>query len=125
MLGQDDGHVLDDLLRDFGDVLFVHLGDEDGADAGSVGRQHFLFEAADGQDPAAKGDFAGHGQAAVDRPLGESGGDGDGQGDAGRGSFLGLGALGQMHVEVELLIEVGVETEVVGAGTDVGHGRLR
>src|SRR5439155_19317397 len=59
-----------------GQVFFVHFRDDDSFDARALSREGFFFEAADGQDEAAQGDFAGHSDVGAHRPLAEKGGDG-------------------------------------------------
>ena len=83
MLHVDDVHSLDHLGRDFLDVAFIVLGDDDGVDAGALGAEQLFTEAADGQHAAAQGDFAGHGDIVAHRDTQEGTGDGRGDGDAG------------------------------------------
>jgi hypothetical protein len=52
--------LVDDLLRDLLEVRAVALGQEDALDAGAVGREDLLLDAADRQHPAAQRDLAGH-----------------------------------------------------------------
>ena len=77
MLKSDGEHFIDGggelefkdfayVLADFDEVFFVALGEDDGFDAGALGGDDFFLDAADGEDEAAEGDFAGHGQIRAD-----------------------------------------------------------
>ena len=64
-------HLVAHVLRDLLEVLLVLVGQNHLADAGAVGREHLVLDAADRQDPAAQGDLAGHGHIDPNRDLGE------------------------------------------------------
>ena len=130
---EDLVHLLDEVqlhgvLQELGEVgqVALVLGGQDGfEDAGAVGGEELLLQAADGEHLAAQGDLAGHGDVAADGDLGERAGERGGQGDAGGGAVLGDGAFGDVDVDVEVAVEVAGEAEVLGAGADVGERGLR
>ncbi len=59
-----------DVLRNFGQILLVFLGDEDGTDATTMGRQQLLFEAANRQHFTPLGYLTGHRHIALHRDVG-------------------------------------------------------
>src|SRR4029079_8797797 len=78
-----------------------------------------------GEGPAARGDLAGHREAAVDGAVGRGGDDGGGDGDAGGGAVLGDRAGGHVHVEVVVGEEAAVEALLRGVGAGERQRRLR
>ena len=64
---KSDRQTGEDLLRDFRQVFLIVLRKQYGTQAHSVGGQKFFFDAADGQNFAAQGDFARHGDVAAHR----------------------------------------------------------
>src|SRR5258708_11790151 len=115
----------EDLLRDFRQVLLIVLRNEYRTQAHSVGGQKLLFEAADGENFAAQGNFAGHGHITAHRNLSERADDGRADGDAGGGTVLRDGAFGNVHVNIESAVEISWQAELRGARARVTHGRLR
>ena len=88
------------------------LAGQDGfEDAGAQCGEQFLLQAADGQNLATQRDFAGHGDVAANRNLGQRAGERRGHGDAGRGAILGNRAFGHMQVQVNVAIELAAEPE--------------
>jgi hypothetical protein len=61
--------ILEDVRGNVDEILLVFLGDDDHLDAGTMGRQEFLLETADGKHPSPERDLTGHGQITPDRPL--------------------------------------------------------
>ena len=86
--------------------------------------EQFFFQAADGQNLAAKRDFAGHGQVATYWNFAQGAGDGGGNGDACRGPVLRNGALRNVHVQVKIAIEIAAQTEALRTRSNVRHRRL-
>src|SRR5580692_11119579 len=89
-----------------------------------MGGEKFFFYAADGEDFTAQGDFSGHGDVAADRNTRERADDGVANGDAGGRAVLGDSALGDVHVNVDVAVEILGQAEGVRARADVGHGGL-
>ena len=114
VLDGDDLNLFDDHGRDVLDIFFVLLGDDNLFDAAAVGRDDLLLEPADGQHPAAQGDFAGHGHLAVRGPFGKGRDDGGAHGNAGRWTVLGYSTFGNVDMQVELAVELAVDAEQVG-----------
>src|SRR5690606_6539161 len=81
MLDQLDVELAADVGRDLPQILLIFLGQEDRGDAGPVRCQHFLLDAAHGQDPPPEGDLAGHRHIAADGPLRQRGAQRDRDGD--------------------------------------------
>ena len=67
---------------------------------------NFFLHAADGQNLAAQRDFAGHGHVAAHRNVRQGADDGRADGDSGRRAVLGDGALGHVHVNIDVAVEV-------------------
>ena len=115
----------EDFLRDVRQVLLIILRKYDCAQAHSVSGEKFFFYAADGENFAAQGDFAGHSEVAANGIAGERADDGGADGDAGGGAVFGDGAFGHVHVNVDVAIEIFGQAEVRGARPNIGHGGLR
>ena len=47
--------------------------------------------------------------------------DGGGDGDTGAGAVLGHGTLGEVDMDVPILVEIGIDSQLSGVGADVGH----
>ena len=106
-------HYVPDLLRDIGQILLVVFGKDRFVDTVTVGRHQFFFQTADGQHLAAQGDLAGHGQVAAHGNLAQRAGDGGGDGDARRGAIFRDSTFGNVHVQVEIAVEVAAEAEAL------------
>src|ERR1700682_2227003 len=115
----------EDLLGDVRQVLFIVLRKYHGTQAHSMGGEEFFLEAANGQNFAAEGDFAGHRYVAADRNSGKRADDGSANGDAGGRTVLGNGAFRNVDVNIERTVEIFGQTDLPGAGAHVTHGRLR
>ena len=83
MLDQHQLHRLLDLIRDLVQVFAVLVRQDEGLDAGPMGRQQFLLEAADRKDLPPQRDLSGHRHVAAHRPVGQHGHHGRGHGDPG------------------------------------------
>src|SRR5882724_10063194 len=115
---QDDG-------RDLPDVLLVLHRDEDLLDAAAMRRQDLLLQAPDGQHVAPQRHLAGHGEIVSDRDARQRRDQSGRHGDAGRRAVLGDRTLRDVNVNVDLLVEVALEPELLGAGAHVAHRCLR
>src|SRR5580658_1069459 len=115
----------EDLLRDIRQVLLIVLRKQYRMQAHSMGGEQLFFDAADGQNFSAKGDFAGHGDVAAHGISREGADDRGADGDAGGRAVLGDSAFGDVHVNVESAIEIAGETQLRGARTNVAHRGLR
>ena len=87
-------------------------------------RQYFFFDAADGQNFAPKRDLAGHGHIAANRNMRQGAHDGGTNGDARRRPVFRDGAFGNVHVDIQVAIEVMRQAEGPGARAHITHGRL-
>src|SRR6202043_986735 len=96
----------EDFLRDVRQVLLIVLRKQHCAQAHSMGGEEFFLNATDGQNLAAQGDFTGHGDIAAHGNPGESADDGVADGDAGGRAVLGDGAFRNVHVNIDVAIEV-------------------
>ena len=76
-------HRIAEILRDFGYVFFVFLGQNHFEQSSAMSGQKFFFQAADGKNLAAQRDFAGHGDIAADGDAAQGAGKGGCDGDAG------------------------------------------
>src|SRR5258707_5132102 len=115
----------EDFLRDVRQVLLIVLRKEHGTQAHSMGGEELFFYAADGQNLAAQGDFAGHGHVAAHGNFRERADDGVADGDAGGGTVLGDGAFGDVHVNIDVAVEILGQAEIVRTRANVAHGGLR
>lgn len=123
-------HVLhivegDALAIDLGDLLHVALilgTHHDVGDAGTLGGEDLLLDAADGQHLAAQRDLARHGRVLAHLALGQRRGQGGGDGDARRRAVLGRGALRHVDMDVPLVEEAVVNAQGVDMGLDVLQG---
>ena len=111
MLDQGDGETLADLHWHIIEVPLVLFRNEHMGNVASSRRQQLLGKAADGQYPTAQGDLTGHRQLVPDRHLQQGGDQGGGNGDTRRRTVLGNGPFRHMDMDIELLIEVGGQTE--------------
>ena len=85
----------------------------------------FFLQAADGQDQAAEGDLAGHGDVGADGFLQEQADAESGEhGDARAGAVLRDRAGGDVDVDVGLRELLFVDAEGLGVGLDDGEGGL-
>src|SRR5262244_2207312 len=94
----------EDFLRDVREVFLIILRKQYRTQAHSVGGQELFFDAADGENLAPEGDFAGHGDIATNGNLSEGAHDGVANGDAGGRAVLGDGAFRNVHVNVDIAI---------------------
>lgn len=120
-----DGHLVSDGLGKVVKVSFVLGGDDNVSDSGAVGGEEFFADASDGEDFAAEGDFAGHGEVGADGSFAECGDEGGEKGDTGGGPVFGDGAFGDVDVDIEAEFFGRVELLLVGAKiAHGGHGGL-
>ena len=87
--------------------------------------QQFFFQAADGKNLAAQRDLAGHGQIASNRNLAQRAGNGGGDRDARRRAIFRNGAFGNVHVQIEVAVEVAAQAEALRARAYIRHRSLR
>ena len=124
MLDELDLDRLQDDGRDFADVLLVLHRNQDLLDPASVGREHLFLEATDRQHVPTKRDLTRHGEIVPDRDTGQRGDERGRHRDTRRRSILGNRAFRNVDVNVDLLIEVALETELFRARAHVAHGGL-
>ncbi len=93
-------------------IFFIIFGKNDGAQADAMGGQQFFFYAADGQHSSAQCDFTGHGHVAACRNSSERADQSGGDGDAGRRAVFGDGTFGNVHVDINVAIEIGSEIRI-------------
>src|SRR6266404_1976131 len=103
-----------DFVADLDQVLDVLLGDQHLPDATASRREQFLLETADWEHFAAQRDFACHRDVRAHRNAGQYRHDRRADGRAGARPVLGRGTLGQVNVQVGLLVEVRRDTELFG-----------
>ena len=77
----------------------------------AMGGQQLLFQSADGQHLAAQRDLAGHGHIAAHRNPAQRARQSGRDGDPRRGTVFWDCALGHMHVNVEVAVEVARQSE--------------
>ena len=87
-----------------GKVLGVFFRDQHLGDTAAQCRQQFFLEATDGQDPATKRDFTGHGHFPPDRNTGQDRGNRGHHGDTCRRAVFWRCTFRHVHVDV-LLVE--------------------
>ena len=114
-----------DRWRNLLDVLLVLRRNEHGLDAAAMRRQDLLLEPADRQDAPAQGDLTGHRQVVAHRDLGERRHQRGRHRDTGRRSVLRDRALGNVDVDVHVLVEIPLQAQLVGARAHVAQRRLR
>ncbi len=118
-------HRLAQVFRHLGHVFLVVLRQNHFEQSGAMSRQQFLFQAADGKNLAAERDLAGHGQIAANGNLAQRAGDRGGDRDAGRRPIFRDGAFRNVHVQIEIAVEVASQAQPAGARTHIRHGSLR
>src|ERR1700722_2754010 len=118
-------HGIAEVFGNLGYVFLVVLGQNHFEKAGAMGGEEFFFQSSDRQNLATQSDFASHGQVAANGDLAKGAGNCRGDGDAGRRTVFRNRALGNVHMQVEIAVEVAIQAEAVSAGTHVGHGSLR
>ena len=109
---EDELEAVPDLRRDLLQIGLVALGQDHPLDAGAVGGQHLLLDAADLQDSTAQRDLAGHGDVVSDVAGREQRHQRGEHGDAGGGTVL--GDAPRRHVDVDLLLVQEVGRDPVG-----------
>ena len=95
--------LLADFLGDFLEFVLVELGQEDRADAGALGGQALFLDPANGQNLAAKRDFARHRKVIADGMIRQQRGERGENGRAGGRAVLGNGAGRDVDMKVALL----------------------
>ena len=115
-------HALAVTLGDFLHVFLVLAAHHDVGDAGALGRQYLLLDAAHGQHLSPQGYLARHGRVLPHLALGERRGDAGGYGDAGGGAVLGGGTLGHVDVDVPAVEDAVVHAQHVDVCLDVLQG---
>ena len=107
-------HLLDEVqlhlglqqLGQIGQILPVFLGQNRLEDARAMCRQQLLLQAADWKHLAAQRDLAGHGDIAPHLDLRQRAGQPGSQRDAGRWTILRNRALRDVHMDVDVAVEV-------------------
>src|ERR1700722_3334343 len=118
-------HLRLNLRRNLRQILFVVFGKNNAAEAEAMRSQELFLHSADGQYFTTQGDFPGHANVAANGNAGKGADDGSAEGDARRGAVLGDGAFGDVHVDVEMAVEIFRQAEKMGARTHITHARLR
>src|SRR5438105_4535633 len=113
------------VLRDIRQVLLGVPRAEAVGSPGAVRRQDLLLHAADRQYLTAQRDFSGHRHVAADRNLRQRRDQRRRHRDARRGAVLRDGAFGDVHVDVDLRVEVLGEAELLHLGPHIAQRRLR
>ena len=96
---------------DFGNVTSVFFAEDNVGDAGTLGSEYLLLDAAHGQHLAAQRYLARHGQIGTHLALGECRSQSRCHGDACRGAVFGNGAFGYMEVYVPMVEHLGIDME--------------
>ena len=104
------------------DVLLVLAAHDDVGDAGALGSEDFLLDAAHGQHLAAQGYLARHGRVLAHLALCQRRCYGGGNGDACRRSVLRCGAFGHVDVDVPVVEDAVVHTQSLHVGLHVFQG---
>src|SRR5262249_37925031 len=115
----------EDLLGDVRQVFLIVLRKQYGTQAHSVGSEQLFLDAADGENLAAQGDFSGHGDVAANWNASERTGNGSANGDTCGRAVLGNSAFRDVHVDVDVAVEILGQAELRGAGAHVAHSGLR
>src|ERR1700732_1488837 len=84
----------------------------------------FFFDPADGKNFSTKRDFTGHGHIAAYRDTRQGADDGIADSNACGRPVLGYGALGNMHVNIDVAIKILRQPKGSGTGANVAHRRL-
>src|ERR1700733_3262259 len=93
-------------LWNIGKIFFVVFRQHQFEDSIPVRRENFFLQAANRQHPAPDGDLPGHGEIAAHGNIGECATDTGGDGDAGRWPIFGDRALWNVHVNIDVAVEV-------------------
>ena len=96
---------------DFRQIFLIVLGQNHFEQPGAMSGQQLFFQSADREHFAAQRDLAGHGQVAPHRNLAERAGNRRSDRDAGRRAIFRDRALGHVHVDVEIAIEVARQSQ--------------
>ena len=112
------------VLGDLVDVLLVELGGDDVPDSQALCGQRLLLQPADRQHLAVERHLAGHRDVGAHRDASQRRDEGRGHRRARARAVLGRRAVGHVDVDVALLEHHRLDAERVGAGADIGVGRL-
>src|ERR1700747_1728788 len=119
-----DGHLRLDFRRNIRQIFFVVFRKNHSAQAEAVRGEQLFLHAADRQHFTTKGDFAGHGNVTTNRDARQGADDRSAERDARRGTVLWNGAFGDVHVNIEVAIEILRQTEEMAARAHIAHARL-
>src|SRR6266702_3266507 len=121
LVRQVEGHLVAHRLWHVVEVAAVAARQDDLLEAGPVGGQHLLLDAADRQDASLQGHLAGHADLGADRTAGEQAHQRGRHGDAGARAVLGHRA--RRHVQVDSAsLDLLVDAQLVSVRADVGEG---
>src|SRR6266540_315880 len=121
LVRQVEGHLVAHRLWHVVEVAAVAARQDDLLEAGPVGGQHLLLDAADRQDASLQGDLAGHADLGADRTAGEQAHQRGRHGDAGARAVLRHRA--RRHVQVDSAsLDLLVDAQLVSVRADVGEG---
>src|SRR5258706_961001 len=113
-----------DVVRNLHQVLAVFLRNHDHGDAAALRGQELFLQATDREHLTAQGDLAGHGDVGAHGDACQGGNQGGAHADAGAGPVLGRRTLGHVQVDVNLLVEIRLEAEHLGARAHHRHRSL-
>src|SRR5579864_2597942 len=88
-------------------------------------RQYFLLQPADRQYPSANRDLTGHREVTADWNVCQRTTDTRCNRNASRGSVLRNGALRNMHVNIQVPVEVALQAQKMRSRPDVAHRGMR
>src|SRR5882762_1089214 len=118
-------HLVAQVFRYLRQVFLVVLGQNHLEQSRAMGRQQFLLQSADRQYLATQRNFARHRDIPPHRNFAERAGNRSRDGDARRRSILGNSALGHVHVDIKIAIEIARHTQSSGPRAYIRHSRLR
>ena len=121
---RNDLKALLHIVRDFGEVLFVVLWNQNRLQSTSQSCQQLLLEAADRQNAAAQRDLAGHGDIFTHRDAGQHRHYGGDHGDTRGRTVLRSRAFRHVNVNVPLAEQIRPDSEDDRPRLDVAFGRL-
>ena len=108
-------HFTPDYLGDLVEILFVLERQNHGTDARTMRRKDFFANAADREDVAAKGNFAGHGEFRRHGNVFEQAENGRENGGTGRGTVLRNRPLREMNMDIPCLVKVLFNAQLLAA----------
>src|ERR1700678_1241734 len=118
-------HLAAQVFRNLRQVFLIVRREDDLEDTGAMCRQQLLLETADGQHLAPQGDLTGHRDIATHRNLAERAGNCGSDGNTRRWAILRDRTLRHVHMNVNIAIEVALQSKLLPARTHERHGRVR